>query len=43
MVLCIGAHALVFGVLLVALSLRLRSWGRSGTRQLPTGGLPARA
>jgi uncharacterized membrane protein HdeD (DUF308 family) len=43
MVLWIGAYALVFGVLLVALSLRLRSWGRSGTRQLPTGGIPARA
>ena len=36
----IGAYAIVFGVLLVALGLRLRTWERSSTREAPPGALP---
>jgi uncharacterized membrane protein HdeD (DUF308 family) len=36
----IGAYAIVFGALLVGLSLRLRSWGASQEAQLPPGGVP---
>ncbi len=36
----IGAYALVFGALLVALGLRLRSWGRSSGREAPPGAVP---
>lgn len=36
----IGAYALVFGALLVALGLRLRSWGRSSAREAPPGAVP---
>lgn len=42
-VLWIGAYALVFGAVLVGLSLRLRAWERRTHRPLPTGGLPATA
>jgi uncharacterized membrane protein HdeD (DUF308 family) len=37
----IGAYAVVFGAVLVGLSLRLRAWGRQPQRPLPTGGIPA--
>jgi uncharacterized membrane protein HdeD (DUF308 family) len=36
----IGAYALVIGALLIALGLRLRSWGRSSTREAPPGAIP---
>lgn len=39
-VIWIGAYALVFGALLVALGLRLRSWGRSSVREAPPGAVP---
>ncbi len=39
-VIWIGAYALVFGALLVALGLRLRSWGRSSAREAPPGAVP---
>jgi uncharacterized membrane protein HdeD (DUF308 family) len=42
-VLWIGAYAVVFGVLLVALAFRLRSWRDQTRRQVPTGGVPAHA
>ena len=37
----IGAYAIVFGALLVALSFRLRSWGRTPGRHVPAGAVPA--
>ncbi|HTP27088.1 MAG TPA: HdeD family acid-resistance protein [Anaeromyxobacteraceae bacterium] len=40
-VLWIGAYALVFGVILIALAFRLRAWERSTHRPLPAGGVPA--
>ncbi len=40
LVLLIGAYAVVFGVLLVVLGMRLRAWGRAATRQVPPGGVP---
>jgi uncharacterized membrane protein HdeD (DUF308 family) len=43
MTLWIGAYAFAFGVLLLILGLRLRSWGRSINRQAPTGGVPTPA
>jgi uncharacterized membrane protein HdeD (DUF308 family) len=39
-VLWIGAYAIVLGALLIALGVRLRSWGRSSTREAPPGALP---
>jgi uncharacterized membrane protein HdeD (DUF308 family) len=39
-VIWIGAYALVFGALLVALGLRLRGWGRSSAREVPPGAVP---
>ena len=39
----IGSYAIVFGVLLTGLGLRLYRWHRAGDRQLPTGGLPTAA
>jgi uncharacterized membrane protein HdeD (DUF308 family) len=36
----IGAYAIVFGVLLVALGLRLHHWMRRRERQFPMGGAP---
>jgi uncharacterized membrane protein HdeD (DUF308 family) len=33
----IGAYALVFGALLVALGLKLRNWSRSGGGEVPSG------
>jgi uncharacterized membrane protein HdeD (DUF308 family) len=42
-VLWIGAYAIVFGGLLIALSLKLRKWAGGGERQVPTGGVTAPA
>jgi uncharacterized membrane protein HdeD (DUF308 family) len=42
-VLWIAAYAIVFGGVMVGLSLRLRAWGRRTHRPLPTGGVPATA
>jgi uncharacterized membrane protein HdeD (DUF308 family) len=39
-VIWIGAYAIVFGALLIALGLRLRSWGRSSTREAPSDAVP---
>lgn len=39
----IGAYAIVFGALLIGLSLRLHRWGRSHERPIPTGGMPTPA
>jgi uncharacterized membrane protein HdeD (DUF308 family) len=39
-VIWIGAYAIVFGALLIALGVRLRSWGRSSTREAPAGAAP---
>jgi uncharacterized membrane protein HdeD (DUF308 family) len=36
----IGAYAIVIGALLIALGVRLRSWGRSSTREAPPGAVP---
>jgi uncharacterized membrane protein HdeD (DUF308 family) len=36
----IGSYAILFGVLLTGLGLRLQRWHRTGERHLPTGGLP---
>lgn len=40
-VIWIGAYAIVFGALLLALGLRLRAWGRAPSHRVPTGGVPA--
>jgi uncharacterized membrane protein HdeD (DUF308 family) len=37
----IGTYAIVFGLLLGALGLRLHSWGRAAGRPLPSDGAPA--
>jgi uncharacterized membrane protein HdeD (DUF308 family) len=42
-VIWIGAYAIVFGALLVVLSLRLRSWGRDPTHRVPLDRAPAPA
>lgn len=39
-VIWIGAYAILFGALLIALGLRLRSWGRSALREPPPGAVP---
>jgi uncharacterized membrane protein HdeD (DUF308 family) len=39
----IGAYAIVFGALLIGLGLRLKRWGRSHGRPMPTGGMPTPA
>jgi uncharacterized membrane protein HdeD (DUF308 family) len=39
----IGAYAIVFGGLLVGLSLRLRAWGREPSHRIPSEGAPAAA
>jgi uncharacterized membrane protein HdeD (DUF308 family) len=43
LVIWIGAYAVVFGALLIALGLKLRGWGRAPERRVPTGGVPAEA
>lgn len=40
MVLWIGAYALVFGALQIALGMRLRAWAHSGRREVPPGAVP---
>jgi uncharacterized membrane protein HdeD (DUF308 family) len=42
-VLWIGAYAIVFGALMVALGFRLRSWRRDFERRVPSRGIPAPA
>jgi uncharacterized membrane protein HdeD (DUF308 family) len=42
-VLWIGAYALVFGAVTLAFAFRLRAFKREQQRQLPAGGVPARA
>ncbi len=37
----IGAYAVAFGVLLIGLGLRLRSWGRTTSHVVPPGAVPA--
>jgi uncharacterized membrane protein HdeD (DUF308 family) len=39
-VIWIGAYAIVFGALLIALGVRLRSWARTSTREAPPGAVP---
>ena len=39
-VLWFGAYAIVLGALLIALGVRLRSWGRSSIREAPPGAVP---
>jgi uncharacterized membrane protein HdeD (DUF308 family) len=39
----IGSYAIVFGLLLIGLGVRLRRWGREGERVIPTGGVPTPA
>jgi uncharacterized membrane protein HdeD (DUF308 family) len=36
----IGGYAIVFGVLLIGLGLRLHRWTREGERHFPSGGAP---
>lgn len=43
MILWIGAYAIIFGALMLGLSLRLRSWSRTPVRRAPTGGVPTPA
>ena len=40
LMLWIGAYALVFGVLLIALGFKVKSWAGRHDRTLPTGGVP---
>ena len=42
-ILWIGAYAIVFGALLLGLAFRLRAWGRTPERHVPTGGVPTPA
>jgi len=39
-VIWIGAYAVLFGALLIALGVRLRTWGRSSMREVPPGAIP---
>lgn len=39
----IGAYAILFGALLLALSFKLRAWARSRERHVPPGGIPTAA
>lgn len=39
----LAAYAVVFGVLLIAAALKLRSWARGQERRLPPGGVPTQA
>ncbi len=39
----IGAYAIIFGALLLGLAFRLRAWGRTPERHVPTGGMPTPA
>jgi uncharacterized membrane protein HdeD (DUF308 family) len=39
----IAGYAIVFGVLLIGLGVRLRRWGREGERTFPVGGAPTTA
>ncbi|KFE67821.1 HdeD family acid-resistance protein [Hyalangium minutum] len=42
-ILWIGAYAIIFGALMLGLSLRLRSWSRTPGRRAPPGGVPTPA
>ena len=43
LVMVIGVYAIIFGGLLVGLSVRLHSWQRTSARPIPTGGTPTPA